>query len=263
MTTDILDRTAREADFTDTYGPDLLHVVDFFQPEKGHAGRFVILLHGGFWRNRYDRRHLYPLAEALADAGMTVAVPEYRRVGDPGGGWTGTFDDVRRILDVVPLIARPRLDEAAVAQGVTLAGHSAGGHLAVWSQTLEAGRSYLALGPVDRVVSLAGVIDLGAAHAVALSDGAVNELLGDPAAAGIGERLRASDPMSLPVPVAHGVEVVLIHGVEDEEVPVDFSRKYARRDGRIQFAELPQTGHYELIDPLSDAWPTVRAALSS
>jgi len=65
-------------------------------------GGLVLLLHGGFWRAAYDRAHLGPLAAALAAEGYVVCSPEFRRVGQPGGGWPGTFDDIAAAVDTLP-----------------------------------------------------------------------------------------------------------------------------------------------------------------
>lgn len=261
MTTNILDRAARPPDQTGVYGEDPVHIVDWFGTSESGGG-LVILLHGGFWRNRYDRRHLYPLAEALADAGILVALPEYRRIGDPGGGWEGTFTDVQRIIDVVPPLARELFGDAAVTAGVTVAGHSAGGHLAVRSQAAGADPASLPRTLVDRVVSLAGVLDVSAAHALGLSNNAVGEFLGQVDDVLPDAALRGADPMRLPVPVVQGVEVLLIHGAVDQDVPAAFSRSYAERDERIVYTEPAHADHYDLIDPLSSTWPTVLGALS-
>ncbi|MFB2582442.1 alpha/beta hydrolase [Herbiconiux sp. P15] len=236
-------------DHTERYGPDALHLVDLFAA-SGAARGLVVLLHGGFWRRRWDRTHLYPMAAALAAEGWAVALPEYRRVGDPGGGWPGTGDDVLRLLEAVPPLVRARWG-SAVAERIVLVGHSAGGHLALWSQTQEA--------TVHGVVSLAGVLDLDAAHRARLSDGAVAELLGGAGASGFAALLEAVDPMRLAVP--EGPAITLVHGALDDEVPVEYSRAYAAREERIRLSEIADAGHYEVIDPTSRAWPTVLAAL--
>ncbi|SDY56172.1 alpha/beta hydrolase family protein [Herbiconiux ginsengi] len=237
-------------DVTDRYGPDELHLVDLFAARgRMHRG-LVVLLHGGFWRRRWDRTHLYPMAVALSEEGYTVALPEYRRVGDAGGGWPGTGDDVLLLLETVPELVRRRFGDAA-ADRITLVGHSAGGHLALWSQTRAV--------TVDAVVALAGVLDLAAAHRERLSVGAVSELLGGADQAEFSSILAGADPMQLPVPA--DVALTLVHGSLDDEVPASYSRGYADRDARITLQELPDAGHYELIDPTSGAWPAVLAAL--
>ena len=133
----------------------------------------VLLLHGGFWRAAFDRAHLGPLAAALAGENFVVCTAEFRRTGQPGGGWPGTFDDVAAAVDVLPGLARSAVPGAdADGWPVVLAGHSAGGHLALWA----AGRHrlgphspwYLAGGPrgvgVAGVVALAPVSDLAACY---------------------------------------------------------------------------------------------------
>ncbi|WP_327189862.1 hypothetical protein [Streptomyces xinghaiensis] len=78
------------------YGPHPSQLIDYHLPD-GTPELRVTILHGGFWREAYDRTHLSPLAAALAREGFAVALAEYRRVGG-GGGWPATFDDVSRIV---------------------------------------------------------------------------------------------------------------------------------------------------------------------
>ena len=56
----------------------------------------VVLLHGGFWRTGWDRTLMTPLALDLAARGIAAWNVEYRRVGQAGGGWPGTLEDVAR-----------------------------------------------------------------------------------------------------------------------------------------------------------------------
>ncbi|MEU7639065.1 alpha/beta hydrolase [Streptomyces sp. NPDC039016] len=167
-------------DRTVPYGPHPDQVVDLYGRWPG-TGPLVVLLHGGFWRAAYDRRHLSPCAAELARHGLPVALVEYRRVG-AGGGAPQTFEDV------------PAAVEAAAAAGagpadppreVVLVGHSAGGHLALLAATRPGT-------PVTRVVAVAPVADLARAHALGLSDGAVAELLGT--GPGFAGRLAAAHP---------------------------------------------------------------------
>jgi len=220
------------------YGPYPDQLVE----TRGTAGPAVVFVHGGFWRAAWDRTHAGPLAADLAARGYRVATVEFRRVGQDGGGWTGTFDDVSAAVDV----AVDGFGGPAV-----LVGHSAGGHLALW---------YAARAPerVRGVVALAPVADLGLAHGLGLGDGAVAALLGG-GPAEVPDRYAAADPVRLgvlPVPA------VLVHGTADDRVPVEVSRAYAAMAGsHVQLWELPGVDHFALIDPLSAAWPTVLRAL--
>lgn len=238
MTEAVLDRPPPEPDRVERYAEGETGLVDLF----GAWGRPVILLHGGFWRAAYDRRHLRHLAASLARDGMRVALPEYRRVGDPGGGVPGTLDDVRAILRTVPAML-----EAAPAD-VVLGGHSAGGHLAVLAA--------LGADPPGRVVSLAGVLDVAAAHRDRLSHGAVAALLGEPSPSP--ERIAAVDPMALPLP---SCEIVLVHGRRDDVVPVGYSERYAGRDLRVRSVLLDDADHFDVVDPTSPAAAAVADAL--
>ncbi|GAA4623419.1 alpha/beta hydrolase [Actinoallomurus vinaceus] len=263
---DVLTRSAPDPDATVAYGrlPD--QVADLRFPRDGAArAPLVIIVHGGFWRSRFDRAHTGPMADDLASRGFATAAIEYRRVGQDGGGWPGTFDDVARAVDTVPALAAE-----AVPGGigdVVLLGHSAGGHLALWAASrarLPASAPWhLAKPPAVRgVVALAPVAALAVASELGLSNGAADELLGGPAA-GLPERTALADPSAL---LPSSIPSVLVHGSADEAVPVEQSRAYAsaaRAAGDdCTLDELPGVGHFAVIDPLTDAWPAVLGALS-
>jgi dipeptidyl aminopeptidase/acylaminoacyl peptidase len=63
------------------------------------------------------------------------------------------------------------------------------------------------------------------------------------------------------------VPTVIVHGGDDDRVPVELSRQYpeaARRAGdNTTLVELAGVEHFALIDPLSAAWPAVLDSLRS
>jgi len=268
---DFLARTSPEPDLELRYGPGPQQVADLRLPEapqrSAGGSPLVIFLHGGFWRAAYDRRHTGPLAAALASAGFAVVTPEYRRTGQPAGGWPGTFDDVAAAVDILPEAAVKAAGAAVEASRVVLAGHSAGGQLALWA----ASRPRLPIGSgwftgeqrARAVVSLAGVCDLAECFRLDLGDGAAAELLGG-GPTQFPERYAATDPMAL-LPV--GLPVQLVHGAADDRVPNQMSQGYAQRaqaagdDAACNV--VADCGHFELIDPASAAWPSVLAAFRS
>ncbi|WP_069813853.1 alpha/beta hydrolase [Streptomyces sp. TP-A0874] len=243
------------------YGPHPSQVIDYYLPGAGRPPTArVTVLHGGFWREAYDRTHLSPLADALARTGMAVALAEYRRVGG-GGGWPETFQDAARVAEVAwPMPAGPvvgdtggeaatgeiaawqALEAEAEAVGVehVVLGHSAGGQLALWlaarpdrpastgadpgpgRDAWSGGGGTRRVGAsVSRAVAVAPVADLAVAHGLKLSDGAVAELLGGQDQ--LPARLLLADPMALLPP---RVPVTLLHGAADPDVPVELSRRY-------------------------------------
>jgi len=192
---------------------------EIYLPARERIGR-VALIHGGFWRPSYDRVHLRPMAAALRDLGWEVVSIEYRRVpGDPDV----TVSDVRAALSAV----KPDV----------VAGHSAGGHLALWAAAT------LGL----KAVALAPVADLRLAEELNLDGGAVKAFLGRAAAQ------RADlDPVRLPSPGA-----VLIHGVLDSVVPIGLSHSFVTAHPGTRLVELAGEAHFQLIDPRGNAWPIV------
>jgi acetyl esterase/lipase len=228
------------------YGDDAAQLAELSRPAGASRG-VVVVIHGGFWRAQYDLSLGRPLAASLVDEGWTAYNLEYRRVGN-GGGWPATFDDVAAGIDA---LAGLDVDTSAV---VTL-GHSAGGHLAVWA----AGRAQLAgsawsrpLVPVTAAVSQAGVVDLAAAAAANLGDGAVPGFLR--AADGTSGPYDLADPMAqLPL----DVPVRCVHGTDDQVVPIAQSRTYvdaARAAGADARLVEVDGDHFVVIDPRSDAW---------
>ncbi|GAA1850497.1 alpha/beta hydrolase family protein [Asanoa iriomotensis] len=243
------------------YGPHEDNVADVRLPSA--PGPLVVVIHGGFWRSEYDRAHTGHLAAALVAAGYAVAQLEYRRTG-PGapGGWPTTFDDVLAGVGALPALvasaARSLGRPAPLAGPPLLVGHSAGGHLALW---------YAAHAPASAapagVLALAPVADLVEAHRLDLDDGAVSALLGGgpderPAAYAAADPL-PSTPLRLPT--------VILHGTKDVQVPIELSRRFVAAagavDNEIALWELPEVGHFELIDPRSAAWGKVTEALRS
>ncbi|MFZ0325507.1 MAG: alpha/beta hydrolase [Actinomycetes bacterium] len=234
--------SARGPDLQVSYGPHADQVADVYLPRAPVGSPTLVLaLHGGFWRQGYDRVHLAPLVRALALAGDVVVSVEYRRVGG-AGGWPATFDDVAAACDSLPdLVAGA--SPVALSTGprgaprCVLVGHSAGGHLALW-----AAASCPPLG-LAAVVGLAPVADLVAAQRLGLGAGAVDLLMGGPPEL-VPDRFATCDPATLPSP---GVPTTLVHGTADLDVPVGLSRGYAERHG-ARLVEL-DCGHFELIDP--------------
>lgn len=119
----------RASDARIAYGEDALQFGRLWLPpsSSGPAKATVILVHGGCWLNAYFMDHTFAFATALSNAGYAVWSLEYRRTGDEGGGWPGTYQDV--VLGINHLA---ELDKAGVnLETVILSGHSAGGHLAL------------------------------------------------------------------------------------------------------------------------------------
>jgi acetyl esterase/lipase len=172
------------------------------------------------------------------------------------GGWPATFEDVAAGIDQLG-----RLDAPLDLARVVAIGHSAGGHLALWA----AARPGLPAGapgaePAVRLagaVSQAGVADLREAARLDLSRGAARSLLGGPPGR-LPRRYDAASPIEqLPL----GVPQLLVHGDADDAVPIDIARRYAERAAwagdPCELVELAGCGHFEHLEPASEAWRAV------
>ncbi|GHI03911.1 hypothetical protein AQI88_08435 [Streptomyces cellostaticus] len=245
------------------YGPHPDQVADLFLPaaEPGPRAPLVLFFHGGFWRAEHDRRHVAGFAGALAaQSGCAVVSVEYRRVGG-GGGWPVTFTDTALAVDQVPRLAAQAAPGRIDPARVVYAGHSAGGHLALWAAL----RHRLPDGAPGRtgtppavlgVLALTPTADLAWADELGSGRGAVAAFLGG-GRAQIPDRYAAADPAALGVPAGR---TVVVHGTLDEALPVAMARRYAARTGAA-LHELAECGHFDVIDPDSAAWPVVTGAL--
>jgi acetyl esterase/lipase len=216
------------------YGADPNQFFELLRPSDSSIGS-AVMIHGGFWRAKYDLDHVRPFCAALAARGVTTANLEYRRVGQPGGGWPGSFEDV---------LAGVRAASEVFGKPAVVIGHSAGGHLAL----------RLSSEPVSlrAIIALAPVANLRLAYELNLSNGAVAEFLGaTPASAP--EVYDEACPSKLSSPVPR----ILVHDIEDEDVPLAISRSFvaAHRGDPVppRLIEIPQATHMDLIEPESAA----------
>lgn len=241
----VLSRPAPPPDATLRYGDHPDQVADLRLPPAGTPPRpWVVVVHGGFWRQEYDRAHTGPLAVDLARRGWPVAQLEYRRTGSPGGGWPGTFADVAAGMTLLPALVAEASPQCPDPGEPLLVGHSAGGHLVLWWAARARARGVVALAPVT---------DLSGAHRLDLGGGAVAALLGG-GPAEVPHRYRYATPGAVPYPA------IVVHGLLDRHVPAAMSRDWSAATG-TDLIELPDVEHFGLIDPESAAWPTVVRAL--
>ncbi len=210
------------------YGSGALQFGELRMPEGAGKVPLAVLIHGGCWRSQYGLRYMRPAAETLTASGSATWNIEFRRVGDSGGGWPGTFRDVADAVDAVRQLAaaNPRIDTTRI----TLIGHSAGGQLALWAASRDlvpsppeiAGTAPLR---VQQVTTLAGITDIvtysrerGGCNAavVPLMGGTPEE---------VPERYRAVNPVQrLPL----SVPVLLVQGASDDIVPPAQATEYER-----------------------------------
>jgi acetyl esterase/lipase len=258
----ILERPTPPADERIPYGPDAFQYGDLRLPGAGAPWPVVVLIHGGYYRARYGLHYFGHAAAALTALGIATWNVEYRRLGNPGGGWPTTFHDVGAAVDALRVLA-PRfgLDLARVAA----LGHSAGGHLALWAAGRQRIIAESALHVADPLalagaVALAGVCDLREGWRLRLSGGVIVQLMGG-SPAEHPERYAAASPAAL-LPL--GVPQMLLHGTADADVPYALSRDYAASaqaaSDPVELITLDSVGHFELVDPTSAVWSAVADA---
>jgi acetyl esterase/lipase len=244
---DILDLPPPKADARVAYGNDPNQFLDLRLPQSKHAHPLAICIHGGFWRKKYDLEYFGHLGSALTAKGIATANLEYRRVGNPGGGWPGTFADIRAAYQFLTQSAGKYGFDA---QRVIVLGHSAGGQLALCLAAREPA--------IKAAVSLAGVVDLPRAYELHLSNDAVVEFLGGNPAE-VADHYREADPMKLAIRQPQ----FMIHGAKDDIVPPSFSSDYVKAKSKEQakLIAIDNARHFEIVDPRSAAWGEVEATV--
>jgi acetyl esterase/lipase len=245
---DILSKQPPAADLRFSYGQDTNQFVDVRLPEGKGPHPVVFFIHGGYWRAKYDLVYAGHLCAALKKIGIATWNVEYRRVGNPGGGWPGTFEDIRSAYRALHSHKNDSLAKLDLKR-ICVSGHSAGGHLAVCLAAFE--------NSVTRVLSLAGVLDLRRAWDLHLSNDAVVEFLGGTPTA-VPDHYHEASPAERSIPQA---QQKLIHGTTDDAVPYEISQSYAAKKKaageHVELITLPGIGHFEIVDPGSNVWKQV------
>jgi len=230
------------SDATLQYGPDSLHIADIFKPDSDALNPAILIIHGGCWLNQYDRYYMSHLASTLSDSGLVAVNIEYRRVGDTGGGWPGTFDDIRLAYSYLKVNSETlRIDTTQIY----VTGHSAGGHLALWLAANDES--------VAGVIGLAAITNLSEyATGSGSCQRATPQLMNGLPDADSTNYAQA-DPMILQNPQS---PLVLISAELDVIVPPSENTPYVTKT-RAQHHILDDVGHFDLVAPISPAWPDI------
>jgi acetyl esterase/lipase len=263
---DILSRPVLVADHRIGYGDDASQFGDLWLPNGAGPFPLVVFFHGGWWKSKYDLGYAGYLCSALRDVGIATWSVEYRRVGQTGGGWPGTFHDAAAGFDHVAILG----DGYPIDLSRVIAmGHSAGGHLAFWI----AGRKQL---PVDSelslptagtnlrgVVALAGAVDLrltveltGESIVARDGDEVSNLMGGEPDE--VPTRYEAGNPGDL-LPLM--APQWLVQGNEDDQIPHELPHRWTAMSTESGCEScttiIEGAGHFDVVDPEADAWSDV------
>jgi acetyl esterase/lipase len=259
---------AKQADYRLLYGNNSLRYGDLRLP-KGkrprHGWPVVVFVHGGGWTSSWSNGYSARLVEAIHSLGVATWDLEFRRLGNSGGGFPGTFQDVAAGTDYLRTLAtRFPLDLSRVL----VAGHSSGGHLVAWL----AGRHRL---PADSplytpdplkpagVLSLAGIPDLDGA----LVRGNRTDVLTILGVNNRDEAIARYDDASPIATLPHGMPEIHIVGTLDNPWRIAINQDYAslaRSMGeQVEVVLLDGANHFDVVDPCGPAWPAIARAVLS
>lgn len=239
---------SRPADYKMNYGEDPLQYASIWKREKNLGKKpIVVFIHGGCWLNAFDKSHTNALATALSRYGYTVLSLEYRRTGDQGGGWPGTYHDVMAGLRLVPKLRNYFIDPSSFV----IMGHSAGGHLALlarsrWQKQKEFNSELKA------VIGLAAITDIKR-----YSEGKNSCQTATPKFMG-GDYASKKTEYKLANPVGQVMfeNSILLQGDKDSIVPVEYA-DYVKGKKVV----LKGVGHFDWVHPGSLAFQEILSTL--
>ena len=197
----------------------------------------VLVIHGGCWSNAYGVDHALPMAAALSDMELDVWATEYRRVGDEGGGWPGSMEDIKSAIRYV---------SQNTGESPLLVGHSAGGHLALKAAE-DPNLS------ISGVVALAPVTDLVSYGAETGScQSMVPKFMGD-------DSYRPGAAYEAASVGIEALNVPTIVVIGDADPIVGTSQVESFSLGQLR--TIPEAGHFDLIHPETPAFKVVKSTV--
>jgi len=237
------------------YGAGEYQFAEYWHPGTSEPA-LVILIHGGCWSNEYGLDHIRALASKLKGSGYAVWSTEYRRVGDAGGGWPGTFEDIADSLNYTDKLSNINQHAKFVV------GHSAGGHLALWVAAaghlpLESPLGKRIKTQIQGAIGLAPIADLAAYSLGDNSCEVVTEKLMGGSAIDLAERYALGSPSAL----LPSIDSILIHGEGDTIVNISQSQRYAASSSRASIIPLKGLGHFDMINPEGPVFDRIIEAL--
>ncbi len=243
-----------EADEQFSYGDDLLQTIYTWHGRSStnemYADKALIFIHGGCWLNAYGYEHAKGMYHALAELGMGVYVTEYRRVGDEGGGWPGSLDDVTQAIRT----ALNRIENEGRYTNIYIAGHSAGGHLALLAaQRLSSSSLNLSRANIKRIIGLAAITDIQS-YAMghnSCQSATAKFMNGTP------EDVPTAYQRATPRPTHGSLPITLLQGDADSIVPA----RHAVLSGTNQKI-IKNGGHFDWLHPESTSFDALLEVIS-
>ena len=243
-----------EADEQFSYGDDPIQTIYTWHgrlaANEMYADKALIFIHGGCWLNAYGYEHAKGMYHALAELGMGVYVTEYRRVGDEGGGWPGSLDDVTQAIST----ALKRIENEGRYTNIYIAGHSAGGHLALLAaQSLSSSSLNLSRANIKRIIGLAAITDIQS-YAMghnSCQSATAKFMNGTP------DNVPTAYQRATPSPTHGGLPITLLQGDADSIVPA----RHAVLSGTNQKI-IKNGGHFDWLHPESTSFDALLEVIS-
>ena len=240
----------REHDTQFSYGEDPLQTVYVWHGRDGAQSEVsedaVIFVHGGCWLNAYGYDHAKGFYSALAELGMGVYVMEYRRVGDEGGGWPGSLNDVTSAMKA----SIDKIVATGKNRNIYVVGHSAGGHLGLLAAQQLSGSDWGK--NIKQVIGLAAITNMQSyARGKNSCQTATPQFMG-----GMPSDKEFEYQAATPVATDIQPAVILLQGNEDSIVPEHHATMPGAKN-RI----ITNGGHFDWLHPDSSSFDALLEVL--
>lgn len=245
------------------YGLHPSEFVDVYTPDAFCAEtKIFVIIHGGFWKYIYGLDIMKKLCAFLCERDHIVINVEYPRVGDVE---KPTQESIIKSI----MCAYNYVNTIDTSLPRIIIGHSVGGQLAMLlgmrhgclERHFKLPKNYI---KPSRIIALAPVCNLWRGYCDKLSDegDAVKNFV---RLNKIGDGKQNDYNTFSPIMYQPECNMDLIHGYEDKDVPIDYSREFYNKwkhTGRVRF--FPEvTSHMRLILPANPIWKDIMELIAA
>ncbi|HAT4913338.1 TPA: alpha/beta hydrolase [Serratia marcescens] len=229
---------------------------DFYAPKELDKSKPAIaVIHGGCWDSKFEGfQQSGEVVDFFLKKGYAVFNVEYTKA-DTHGGYPTTYNDISNaLIKITEVLNGKKITES----GITLIGHSAGGHLAAWAASGGEGahtKDYLNKVKINQAIGLGAIVDLNVAETACPNItrfGGIEKISG--------KKMELTSPILM----KNNTRITLINGGKDTVAPGKYAENYVEKHkGNVSFSIIPEATHYDLMSSKSGVLNKVLDAITN